>query len=57
MPETLKKSSYWRMRNARSAALSPFGAKQKMLISVLSTLIGRVTRIWVLNWSIRKTFG
>ncbi|MCY1246106.1 hypothetical protein D9M72_593100 [compost metagenome] len=57
MPDTLKKSSYWRMRTARSSALSPFGAKQKMLISVLSTLMGRVTRICVENWSIRKTFG
>ena len=57
MPETLKKSSYWRMRVARSWALSPLGAKQKMLTSVRSTASGRTTRIWVENWSIRNTFG
>ena len=57
MPETLKKSSYWRMRLVRSAALSPLGPKQKMVTSVLSTLSGRTTRIWVENWSIRNTLG
>ena len=41
MPVALKKSSYRRMRAARAASLSPFGAMQWMVTSVWSTAIGR----------------
>ena len=53
----LKKSSYRRIRAARACALSPLGAMQWMVTSVLSTAIGRYCLIWELNWSIRYTFG
>ena len=57
MPVALKKSSYRRIRAARACALSPLGAMQWMVTSVLSTAIGRYCLICELNWSIRYTFG
>jgi hypothetical protein len=45
MPLALKKSSYCRMRRARASALSPFGAMQQVVNSVLSTAMGRYWRI------------
>src|SRR6266478_2368561 len=53
----VEKSSYCRMRRARASALSPFGAMQWVVTSVLSTAMGRYWRICELIWSIKYIFG
>ncbi|MNP85361.1 hypothetical protein D3C76_1850690 [compost metagenome] len=57
MPDTLKKSSNWRMRFSRSASDSPTTPRQKLLISVLFQASGRMIRSCELIWSRKNMLG
>ncbi|MNG10784.1 hypothetical protein D3C76_1643860 [compost metagenome] len=57
MPETLKKSSNWRMRLSRSASDSPFTPMHWLMISVLFQATGRTMRSCELIWSMKNRLG
>src|SRR5574337_233002 len=57
MPETLKKSSNWRMRFSRSLSDSPFTPMHWLITSVLFHATGRMMRSCELIWSMKKRLG
>ncbi len=57
MPETLKKSSNWRMRFSRSWSDSPLTPMHWLMTSVLFQAMGRTMRSCELIWSMKNRLG